>query len=211
MPPKGKLYDRYRGQRRSLKKLYNSPTTSKKAKVVEVEDHSNEDRIVEPLNSNEMQKICDELKQNRDWDTVIKQWKQTMSMRRDMISQSNDNDIQTVLQEWPLYKFSRAPELVTIFVFFLTYFFTFLKTNNTLNFNLTFNVFSSFYKQIAMDFDFLRPNNGFDFSKWEQFSKIAIKFFSERVKCSGLKSYLNEVKEIADLDIGKMTLFKHFV
>ncbi|XP_055921705.1 uncharacterized protein LOC129952854 [Eupeodes corollae] len=113
-----------------------------------------------------MQKICDELKQNRDWDTVIKQWKQTMSMRRDMISQSNDNDIQTVLQEWPLYKFSRAPEL------------------------------------IAMDFDFLRPNNGFDFSKWEQFSKIAIKFFSERVKCSGLKSYLNEVKGMADLDIG---------
>lgn len=88
------------------------------AKVVEVEDHSNEDHYVEPLNSNEMQKICDELKQNRDWDTVIKQWKQTMSMRRDMISQSNDNDIQTVLQEWPLYKFSRAPELVTIFVFF---------------------------------------------------------------------------------------------
>ncbi|XP_055846201.1 uncharacterized protein LOC129912106 isoform X2 [Episyrphus balteatus] len=172
IPPKGKLYDRYRGQRRSLKQLYKTdPTSSKKVKLAEVEDNSKEDCDEEPINETEMQRVCDELKQNRDWETVTKQWKQTMPFRRDMISQSSDIDLHTVLQEWPLYKYSRAPEL------------------------------------IAMDYNFIKPNNGFDFTKWEQFSKIALELFTARIKCSALKSFLNEFREnIDDLDIDNVNI-----
>lgn len=57
--------------------------------------------------------ISAELKHVRDWGQVTDKWKKTVSYRRQQL-QGADYSLQQILKDWPLFKYSRAPELVCI-------------------------------------------------------------------------------------------------
>ncbi|XP_036324508.1 uncharacterized protein LOC118737834 [Rhagoletis pomonella] len=61
----------------------------------------------------EYDQICADLKHIRDWDTVLTKWKQTISYRKNRLF-NLDLTLHQILDEWPLYKYSKAPELVDI-------------------------------------------------------------------------------------------------
>ncbi|XP_055916388.1 uncharacterized protein LOC129949141 [Eupeodes corollae] len=115
-PPKGKLYDRYRGQRRAMKKLgvYECPSTSNAKKTKVQADVVEEDINKDSLSEVELLSIFNQLKHNRNWEIVLPQWVQTVRLRREMIDKNNDSGLSQIFLDWPLYKYSKAQELIEI-------------------------------------------------------------------------------------------------
>lgn len=69
--------------------------------------------FLDSLSERELQSICNQLKHNRNWEIVLKQWVDTLKLRREMIDSNNDPGLQQIFLDWPLYKYSKAQELVS--------------------------------------------------------------------------------------------------
>ncbi|XP_036317652.1 uncharacterized protein LOC118732628 [Rhagoletis pomonella] len=109
LAPKGKLWDRYQGRKRYVAKLNQN---SKRLKLHNRNpDHTS--NMMTTTGNEEYDQICADLKHIRDWDTVLTKWKQTISYRKNRLF-NLDLTLHQILDEWPLYKYSKAPELVDI-------------------------------------------------------------------------------------------------
>ncbi|XP_055377133.1 uncharacterized protein LOC129609226 [Condylostylus longicornis] len=107
-PPKGKLWDRYQNRQRLLKKTVNQ---NRKRKLAE--DFENINPSETSADFEELKRISAELKYIRDWEQVLKKWNQTILYRKKKLDENNMT-LQEILKDWPLFKCSRAPELVNI-------------------------------------------------------------------------------------------------
>lgn len=108
-PPKGKLWDRYQGRKKYMKKL-----SFKKRKLENQLDVENNGEI-EKCEKSEL--IRTELKYVRDFEQILHKWKETVSYR---INQISPMGICESLNFWPLYK---SPQnsiiLVSLYIAYL--------------------------------------------------------------------------------------------
>lgn len=105
LPPKGKLWDRYQGRKRSMSKIAQNP---KKPKM-----DSESENMSPVVDQEALEEVRASLKHIRNWQEVSQKWTQTISYRKRQL-QNSDMSLQKILEDWPLFKYSRAPELVSI-------------------------------------------------------------------------------------------------
>lgn len=60
--------------------------------------------------------IMKELKYIRDWQIVKEKWEKTVSFRRKLFYENKDKNLIAIINDWPLLKYARAPELVSFTV-----------------------------------------------------------------------------------------------
>ena len=94
---------------------YNKASNQYTGKFLYMNPHALSD--YKNFSETEMTKICTILKNLREpWSLVIEKWLHTSRYRLDQISKNKDVTIESLLEEWPLYKHSMAPELVRFVV-----------------------------------------------------------------------------------------------
>ena len=105
--PKGKLYDRYYTRKRTLRNLNFTADANQ-----EKEEDQEKQNPPEKYDEEKLESIRVELKYIREWKLVLEKWQESLPLR---LADIKSKPINEVRQRWPLFKYTRAPDLVNIF------------------------------------------------------------------------------------------------